>query len=75
MIFQFLSEDLKLNQIDAEDPEISEYHPIPDHTYMSEQIKVCLQEGEGEMPTRDLTKLFDGSLYSMDLALLPRCIR
>lgn len=36
---------------------------------------MCLQEGEGELPTRDLAKLFDNSLHAMDLALLPKCIR
>jgi intraflagellar transport protein 52 len=75
VLFQFLTGDLSLNAIDASDPEISDNHPIPDHMQLASQLKVCLQEGEMELPTRDLTKLFDGSLHAMDLAMLPKCMR
>uniref|UniRef100_A0A914VES4 ABC-type uncharacterized transport system domain-containing protein n=1 Tax=Plectus sambesii TaxID=2011161 RepID=A0A914VES4_9BILA len=75
VIFQFLTNDLALNAIDASDPEISDNHSIPDHLQLASQLKVCLQEGEVELPTRDLIKLFDGSLHAMDLAMLPKCMR
>jgi intraflagellar transport protein 52 len=75
VIFQFLIGDLTLNAIDASDPELSDAHTIPDHVQLSSQMKVCLQEGELEMPTNDFTKLFDASLHAMDLALWPKCIR
>ena len=75
VFIQFLSESFRLNPVDAEDPDITEAHAIPDHIQMSQQIKVCLQEGEGELPGRDLAKLFDASLYSLDLSMLPACLR
>lgn len=51
-------------------------HPIPDHIYLSEQIKVCLEEGEFEMTQNaDFLKYFDISLYTMDLSVWPKAIR
>jgi hypothetical protein len=44
VIFSFLtSEEVQLNRIDAEDPEISDYIMIPDTGRLAESPRVCLQ--------------------------------
>ncbi|NWJ06052.1 IFT52 protein, partial [Crypturellus undulatus] len=74
MIFQWLTtSDIRLNQVDMEDPGISDYTMIPDTAALSERLRVCLQEGE-EIP-RDFTKLFDTSLYQLDTTALPSVIK
>ena len=40
---------------------------------MAEQVKSCLQETE-EVP-RDITTLFDSSLYKLDTSLVPKAIK
>uniref|UniRef100_A0A3P9PWU6 Intraflagellar transport 52 homolog (Chlamydomonas) n=1 Tax=Poecilia reticulata TaxID=8081 RepID=A0A3P9PWU6_POERE len=63
VVLQWLmSENIQLNQIDAEDPEITDYTMLPDTGRLSEQLRVCLQEGD-ENP-RDFTSLFDMSLFN-----------
>ncbi|MPC84815.1 Intraflagellar transport protein 52 [Portunus trituberculatus] len=57
VVFQFLTaKDFKLNQIDADDPEISDYNMTPDVACLAENLRTCLQESE-EVPT-DYTQLF-----------------
>ncbi|KAM6319491.1 intraflagellar transport protein 52 homolog isoform 1-T1 [Podargus strigoides] len=74
VLFQWLTtSDISLNEMDMEDPEISEYTMLPDTAALSEQLRVCLQEGD-ENP-RDFTKLFDTSLYQMDTSALPSVIK
>lgn len=53
--------------------QISDYTMLPDTAALSEQLRVCLQEGD-ENP-RDFTKLFDMSLYQMDTTALPSVIK
>ncbi len=46
VIFEFLTSSeggIKLNEIDAEDPEISDYNMIPDTSKLSDSVRVCLQ--------------------------------
>ncbi|KAK5623243.1 Intraflagellar transport protein 52 [Crenichthys baileyi] len=64
-----MSENIQLNQIDAEDPEIADYTMLPDTGRLSEQLRVCLQEGD-ENP-RDFTSLFDMSLFNLSTDSLP----
>uniref|UniRef100_A0A8D2QHP4 Intraflagellar transport 52 n=2 Tax=Zonotrichia albicollis TaxID=44394 RepID=A0A8D2QHP4_ZONAL len=74
VLFQWLTtSDIHLNQMDMEDPEISDYTVLPDTAALSEQLRVCLQEGD-ENP-RDFTKLFDTSLYQLDTTALPSVIK
>lgn len=74
VIFNFLTtNDIKLNQIDAEDPEIADYNMQPDTSIMAEQTKACLQETD-EVP-RDITSLFDSALFKFDTILLPKVLR
>ncbi|XP_049725120.1 intraflagellar transport protein 52 homolog isoform X2 [Elephas maximus indicus] len=71
VVFQWLTTgDIHLNQIDAEDPEISDYMMLPDTATLSERLRVCLQEGD-ENP-RDFTTLFDLSIYQLDTTSLPK---
>ena len=51
VIFDFLTNDedgpgIKLNEIDAEDPEISDYNMIPDTCRLANAVRVCLQESD-----------------------------
>ncbi|XP_036178308.1 intraflagellar transport protein 52 homolog isoform X3 [Myotis myotis] len=74
VVFQWLTtEDIHLNQIDAEDPEISDYMMLPDTATLSEMLRVCLQEGD-ENP-RDFTTLFDLSIYQLDVSSLSKVIK
>jgi intraflagellar transport protein 52 len=71
VIFKFLTDDtFVLNSIDAEDPEISEYNFIPNINTISDRVKTCLQDSE-EIP-RDIAKLFDTEVFSLDLSQLPK---
>uniref|UniRef100_A0A4W5QTN8 Intraflagellar transport 52 homolog (Chlamydomonas) n=1 Tax=Hucho hucho TaxID=62062 RepID=A0A4W5QTN8_9TELE len=58
VVFQWLMGDtINLNQIDAEDPKITDYTMLPDTGCLSVRLRVHLQE---ENP-RDFTSLFDMS--------------
>ncbi|XP_022600947.1 intraflagellar transport protein 52 homolog isoform X2 [Seriola dumerili] len=73
VVLQWLMTDnIQLNQIDAEDPEITDYTMLPDTGCLSEQLRVCLQEGD-ENP-RDFTSLFDMSLFNLSTDTLPQVI-
>ncbi|XP_030634369.1 intraflagellar transport protein 52 homolog isoform X1 [Chanos chanos] len=74
VVFQWLMTDnIHLNQIDAEDPEITDYNMLPDMRRLSERLRVCLQEGD-ENP-RDFTSLFDMSLLKLSTNTLPNVIK
>nr|XP_033818996.1 intraflagellar transport protein 52 homolog isoform X2 [Geotrypetes seraphini] len=74
VVFQWLTtRDIHLNQIDAEDPEISDYTMLPDTAKLSERLRVCLQEGD-ENP-RDFTTLFDMTIYQLDTTSLSKVIK
>ncbi len=74
VVLKFLTEDtFVLNQIDAEDPELSEYNLIPNINTISDRVKTCLQDSE-EIP-RDIAKLFDTDLFALDMRQLPNVIR
>ncbi|KAE8750265.1 hypothetical protein FOCC_FOCC003073 [Frankliniella occidentalis] len=64
-IFRFLTTDqVKLNAIDAEDPEIADYTPVPDISYLSDCPRLCLQESAVDIPL-DYTSLIDTRLFSL----------
>ncbi|XP_035633148.1 intraflagellar transport protein 52 homolog [Oncorhynchus keta] len=56
-----MGDQINLNQIDAEDPEIPDYTMLPDTGCLS--VRLHLQEGE-ENP-RDFTSLFDMSTQAI----------
>jgi intraflagellar transport protein 52 len=68
------SSDIKLNQIDADDPEISDYIMVPDTARLAERPRVCLQESSDEIPT-DYTKLFNQRLFSINTGCVPAAIQ
>ncbi|CAF1379048.1 unnamed protein product, partial [Didymodactylos carnosus] len=58
IIMEFLTNDkFKLNEIDAEEPDISDYNQSPDLIAMSEMLKCSLHDVE-ELP-KDVRKLLD----------------
>ncbi|XP_066274170.1 intraflagellar transport protein 52 homolog isoform X1 [Branchiostoma lanceolatum] len=74
VLFQWLTTDnIKLNAIDAEDPEVADYNMLPDTARLSERLRVCLQESE-EIP-RDFTQLFDAGIYKLDTSVVPKVIK
>ncbi|XP_053309864.1 intraflagellar transport protein 52 homolog [Spea bombifrons] len=74
VLMQWLTtDDIQLNQIDAEDPEISDYTMLPDTNKLSQHLRVCLQEGD-ENP-RDFTTLFDMSIFGLDTSSLSKVIK
>lgn len=68
----FMTDSVQLNQIDAEDPEITDYTMLPDTGGLSEQMRCCLQERD-ENPG-DFTSLLDMSLFNMSTDTLPQVI-
>ncbi|KAG0719798.1 Intraflagellar transport protein 52 [Chionoecetes opilio] len=73
VVFQYLTtKDFKLNQIDADDPEISDYNMTPDVASLAENLRTCLQESD-EVPT-DYTQLFHTLLTSIDMQLVPAAL-
>lgn len=65
--------DFKLNSIDAEDPEVSDYHFLPKTSAMAEELRSCMQEGD-ETP-RDFTQLFERDLFNIDTDVVPDAVR
>lgn len=74
VIFKWLipATSFELNPIDAEDPEVSDYHCVPDIEQLADHWKGCLQETE-EVP-RDFLSLYDDSLFKFDTNLIPEAI-
>ncbi|XP_030584294.1 intraflagellar transport protein 52 homolog [Archocentrus centrarchus] len=73
VVLQWLMTDnIQLNQIDAENPEITDYTMLPHTGNLSEHLRAYLQEGE-ENP-RDVPSLFAMSLSSLSTDTLPQAI-
>ena len=73
LILEFLTQpNFQLNQIDAENPEISDYHLVPDIELLAEEPFSCLQETE-DIPS-DHTKLFSKEIYQIDNTILAKVI-
>jgi len=71
ILFQWLLREapLPIHSIDAQDPDLYDYHQIPDTGSLSGRLRSCLQESES-VP-RDFTKLFDETLFKFDTNLIP----
>ncbi|KAJ1509606.1 Intraflagellar transport protein 52 [Coelomomyces lativittatus] len=67
------SDRVHLNSIDANEPEVADYHYVPDITQLAQHVRTCLQDSE-EVP-RDFTQLFDHKLLHFDLRLVPEAIQ
>lgn len=72
VLFDFLLHKLKLNQIDADEPDITDYHYLPDTASLSERLRVAVEESE-ELP-RDFTKLFDLTTFKLDTNMIPSVV-
>uniref|UniRef100_H2YKM6 ABC-type uncharacterized transport system domain-containing protein n=1 Tax=Ciona savignyi TaxID=51511 RepID=H2YKM6_CIOSA len=66
------TDDITLDAIDADDPEISDYNMLPHTEKLADRLKSCLQEGD-DVPT-DFTKLFDTQLFKLDNTVLPKIL-
>jgi intraflagellar transport protein 52 len=74
-IFKWLmpSSSIVLDQIDADEPDLNDYHYVPDTEALAERLRCCLQESE-ELP-RDFTTLFDDTLFRFDTSQIPDSIQ
>ncbi|XP_077459685.1 intraflagellar transport protein 52 homolog [Stigmatopora argus] len=73
VVLQWLMTDnIRLNQIDAEDPEITDYTMLPHIGCLSEQLTQYFQEGD-ENP-KDFTSLLDVSFFSLSTDTLPQVL-
>ncbi|GMT09294.1 hypothetical protein PFISCL1PPCAC_591, partial [Pristionchus fissidentatus] len=77
VFMDFLTGSVDPNRMDAAEPDLSDYYPVPDHIYLSEQLKVCLSEGdmESSMIGSDFMRLFDQKLTSFDFAKWPKVLK
>lgn len=69
VIVDYLDHKLKLNQIDADEPDITDYHHLPDTASLSERLRVAVEQHE-ELP-RDFTQLFDLETFKIDTDRIP----
>ena len=53
--------------------QVSDYNMLPDISKIAEELKTCLQESD-DIP-RDITALFDNSLFKLDTSLVPKSIK
>lgn len=73
LIIEFITQaNFPLDQIDADDPEIIDYHSVPDIGLLAEEPLSCLYETE-EVPS-DHTRLFKKDIYNIDNTPLARVI-
>eukprot|EP00741_Cyanophora_paradoxa_P002771 tig00000630_g2691.t1 len=74
VLFRWLlgSDGIEMNSVDADDPDINEYHHVPDTGALAERLRCCLQESE-ELP-RDFTTLYDEKLFKFDTSLIPEAV-
>uniref|UniRef100_A0A0A9XX95 Intraflagellar transport protein 52 n=1 Tax=Lygus hesperus TaxID=30085 RepID=A0A0A9XX95_LYGHE len=66
--------ELELNSLDVEDPEVSEYTVVADTCAISERIRGCLMETTEELPSDYLSLFNTDSLYWVSLNQVSRVI-
>lgn len=73
-VFQWLLKDEGAfeNIAVKNEPELSEYHHVPDITALADRLRSCLQESD-ELP-KDFTTLFNEKLYKFDTDLIPETL-
>lgn len=64
---------VELDAVDAEDPDINDYHYLPDTQALADRLRSCLQESE-DLP-KDFTQLFDDTLFKFDTNLIPETVK
>ncbi|OAJ36371.1 hypothetical protein BDEG_20550 [Batrachochytrium dendrobatidis JEL423] len=74
VLIQLLTSDkVVLNSIDSNEPDISDYHYLPETPKLSETLRSCLQESD-ELP-KDFSTMFDMKLFKFDTSLVPTAVR
>ncbi|KAH6576957.1 hypothetical protein BASA60_004300 [Batrachochytrium salamandrivorans] len=74
VLIQLLTSDkIILNSIDSNEPDISDYHYLPETAKLSETLRSCLQESE-DLP-KDFTTMFDMKLFKFGTDLIPTAAR
>jgi len=66
------ADGMTMDPIDAEEPDVSDYHQLPDTEVLAERVRCCLQESEEV--TKDFTTLFDDQLFKFDTSLIPEAV-
>lgn len=72
VLLDYLLHQVKLNQIDADDPDITDYHYLPDTASLSERLRVSVEERE-DLP-RDFTQLFETNMFKFDTDAIPEVV-
>eukprot|EP00796_Vickermania_ingenoplastis_P004137 gene4137-2979_t len=72
VLFDYLNHKLRLNQIDADEPDVSDYHYLPDTASLSERLRVAVEQ-QADLP-RDFTKLFSLETFKLDTDKIPDVI-
>lgn len=67
-----LNDEGNLEHSIKNEPELSEYHHVPDITALADRLRSCLQESD-ELP-KDFTTLFNEKLYKFDTDLIPETL-
>ncbi|XP_011344141.1 intraflagellar transport protein 52 homolog isoform X2 [Ooceraea biroi] len=73
MIFDFFESSVTMDP-HTDDVEFWEYNFVPDITQQADNPKVCTQELDIDIP-REYTKLFKHHFYSINLDMMPACIK
>eukprot|EP00388_Colpodella_angusta_P025244 GDKK01001986.1.p1 GENE.GDKK01001986.1~~GDKK01001986.1.p1 ORF type:complete len:373 (-),score=39.52 GDKK01001986.1:185-1225(-) len=69
VLIDYLLHKVRLNQIDADEPDITDYHHLPDTASLSDRLRVAVEESE-DLP-RDFTELFDFTTFKLDTGMIP----
>lgn len=69
VLFDYANHKVRLNQIDADEPDIIDYHHLPDTASLSERLRVAVEQQE-ELP-RDFTKLLSLDTFKLDTDKIP----
>ena len=69
------SSDLKLYALDAEEPDVSEYEPLPNVAALAERAKISLNDSAGSHDlSKGFTSLFLDQMFAMDMDLIPEAV-
>ncbi|GMT04770.1 hypothetical protein PENTCL1PPCAC_26944, partial [Pristionchus entomophagus] len=77
VFMDFLMGEFDPNGMDASEPDLVDYYPVPDHIYLSEQFKIPLSEGDVDsiVVGSDFMRLFDTNLTSFDFSKWPKVLK
>lgn len=67
-----MKDNCQLESYIKNEPDLSEYHHVPDITALADRLRSCLQESD-ELP-KDFTTLFTEKLFKFDTDLIPETL-